>query len=213
METNQYWSCKCQATKIQGKQKIQIIAMRHGESEHNVKGVVNGDPSKQFHITLKGLNQAQELAQQLKERRDIVAIIASEMQRTQETAKPLADLLGLPVEVDSRLNDIFPGGLEGIPILEFRKITNNIKVSVQGSETNEGVAKRLKSFLDDLIKCHPGETVVIVSSEIILHTLEQISKGQPADEDIGEHLKNGIFYEFMVQSPIYCQSCGERCKI
>ena len=187
--------------------------MRHGESEHNIKGVVNGNPGADFHITPKGYEQAKALAEQLGSRTDIAAIVTSEMKRTQETAAPLAQKLNLEIQIDSRINDINAGALEGIPILEFRKITDNVKKSVQGSETNEDIARRLKSFLEDLHKCFAGQTVVIISSEIILHSLEQVSKGLPCDENVGEHLKHGIPYEFIIESPIFCPSCGDKCEV
>src|SRR6185369_818479 len=119
----------------------------------------------------------------------------------------------IKVQVDKRLNDIYAGKLEGIPILEFRKITNNGKKSVKGSETNKDIGKRLKSFFEELIECYSGQSVAIVSSEIILHALWQVSQGLPCDEDLGEHLHNGVAYEFYITSPICCPSCGDRCAI
>ena len=207
-----YWHCDCGKTKVKGPQKITVIAMRHGESRHNVLGVVNGDPKKVFHLTPKGRWQARRLAQKL-EAKNISAIIASEMARTQESAEPLAKLKKIPVQVDKRINDIGAGLLEGMPILAFRKLTKNIKRSVKGSETNAGVGKRLKSFLQDLLDCYSGHTVAIVSSEIILHSLHQVSLGLPCDEDKGGHVKNGVAYEFVINSPICCPSCGDRCEI
>lgn len=207
-----YWHCDCGKTKVKGRRKITVIAMRHGEAGHNVLGIVNGDPKRQDHLTQTGRWQARRLAQKLK-RKNMSAIIASEMFRTQESAAPLAKLKKITIQADKRLNDIGAGKLEGIPILEFRKITNNIKRSVKGSETNKQVGRRLKSFLTDLVDCYSGQTIAVVSSEIILHSLYQVSQGLPCDEDIGQHVKNGVAYEFEIKSPICCQSCGDRCEI
>ncbi len=207
-----YWHCDCGKTEVVGPQKIKVIAFRHGESEHNIAGVVNGDPSKPFHLTAKGKNEAAALAKKLKSKK-MVAIISSEMPRTQETAAYLSKIKDIGIQVDKRLNDISAGKLEGIPILEFRKITNNIKKSVQGSETNVQLGKRLKNFLEDLVDCYSGQTVTIVSSEIILHSLQQVSMGLPCDEDMGEHLKHATAYEFIINSPVCCPSCGDRCEI
>lgn len=186
--------------------------MRHGESRHNVLAVVNGDPKKHYHLTAKGKKQALEIAKKLKNK-NITAIITSQMLRTQETAAPLAKIKKLPVQIDKRLNDIHAGGLEGINILEFRKLTGEIHKSIKGSETGKQVAKRIKSFLNDLIKCYSGHTVAVVSSEIILHSLKQIAHGDYTDELKGHHLKNGVTYTFHIHSPICCKSCGDRCKI
>src|SRR5581483_2666566 len=94
-----YWNCSCGKTQVKGKQKITIIAMRHAESRHNVLKIVNGDPKKQFHITEKGKKQAAKLAKKLKDK-DIAAIIASQMQRTQDTAAPLAKLKKIKIQID-----------------------------------------------------------------------------------------------------------------
>ena len=186
--------------------------MRHAESEHNVLNIVNGDPKKQFHITKKGKLQAKGLALKLRNK-EIAAVIASQMKRTQDTAAPLAKLKKLKIQIDSRLNDIGTGGLEGMNILKFKKITNLVSRSVKGSETGVGVAKRLKSFLEDAVKYYAGKTIAVVSSEIILHSLKQIAAGKFSNEHIGRHPKNATVYTFHLHSPICCPSCGDRCEI
>ena len=201
------WDCKCGKTQFHGKPRVTVVAMRHGESQHNVKMVVNGDPKKIFHLTPKGKKQGIDLAKKLKDKK-IDAIITSEMRRTQETAAPLAKYKNIRIQVDKRLNDIGAGGLEGINILEFRKLTGGIHKSVKKSETRQGVAKRLTSFLKDLIKVYSGKTVAIVTSEILLHGLKQLSKGQFPDELKGRHVKNGVAYTFHIHSPIVCPKCG-----
>jgi len=207
-----YWHCSCGKTHVKGPQKITIIAMRHGESEHNVLKIVNGDPKKQFHITPKGRKQALELSRKLKSRQ-ISAIIASQMKRTQDTAEPLAKIKKLKIQVDKRLNDIGAGKLEGTSIDEFRKLTGNIHKSVKGSETGKHVANRLKDFLKDVLQYYTGKTVVVVSSEIILHSLKQIAAGEFSDEKVGHHINNAKIYEFHLHSPICCRSCGDYCEI
>lgn len=207
-----YWHCGCGKTKVKGRQKITIIAMRHAESEHNVLQIVNGDPKKQFHITAKGKVQAKVLALKLRNK-EITAIIASQMKRTQDTAAPLAKLKKLKIQIDPRLNDIHAGGLEGIDINLFRKLTNNINKSVKGSESNKQVSTRLKSFLDDVLSFYKGKTIAIVSSEIILHFLQQIAAGKITNENIGRRINNAEVYEFHIKSPIYCPHCGDSCEI
>src|SRR3989344_1349163 len=109
-----YWHCGCGETKVKGRQKITILAMRHGESQHNVLGMVNGDPKKHYHLTAKGKLQAKALALKLRNK-EITAIIASKRARPQETAAPLAKLKKIKVQIDPRLNDIHAGKLEGMP--------------------------------------------------------------------------------------------------
>ena len=176
---------------------ITIIAVRHGESRHNVLTIVNGDPKKQFHLTPKGKKQAQSLVKKLSSK-NIDVIFASQMLRTQETARPLAKIKKIKIKIDKRLNDIHAGKLEGINIWEFRKITHNGDNSVQGSENIISLAKRIKSFLNDITKKYPGKVVMVVSSEIILHLLRQIAAGKKPDDSKGRLLKNAMVYSFKI---------------
>jgi broad specificity phosphatase PhoE len=179
--------------------QVTVIAVRHAESEHNVLGMINGDPKKKFHITSKGKKQAAALVKKLKNR-GIDEIFASQMLRTQETARPLAKYKNVRLQVDKRLNDIHAGKLEGINILEFRKLTHNADKSVNGSETIKQISKRIKSFILDLQKKYNGQTVVVVSSEIILHALKQIAAGKQPNENKGKLLSNALVYSFKIKS-------------
>lgn len=185
---------------------FKLIAVRHGESEHNIKGVINGDPKIIFHLSGLGKVQAQQIAENWSTG-NIKAIIVSEMLRTQETALPLANKLNLPLQIDSRLNDIYAGGLEGMPIEKFRLMTSNAKIKIQNSETSSDVARRIKSFLEDMLNQYDGQTIVIFSSEIIIHSLQQIIQGKSCDEALGDHIQNAKIYEFIITSPIKCLSC------
>jgi probable phosphoglycerate mutase len=62
-------------------------------------------------LTVRGADQAQRLAAALGEGAygPVTAIVASTMRRAQETAKPCADVLGLPVTGDDRLVELDAG--------------------------------------------------------------------------------------------------------
>ena len=74
--------------------------MRHGEV-YNPDGVLYGRLPG-FRLSDKGIRQAQAVADALADR-DIVAVIASPLQRAQETAAPIAARHGLPVDTDADL--------------------------------------------------------------------------------------------------------------
>ncbi|MBU1987926.1 MAG: histidine phosphatase family protein, partial [Nanoarchaeota archaeon] len=64
---------------------MEIYFMRHGESEYNVKKLINFDPSVPVHLTENGKKQAEEAAGELKHIR-FDAICSSEFPRARETA-------------------------------------------------------------------------------------------------------------------------------
>jgi broad specificity phosphatase PhoE len=93
---------------------ITLTFIRHAESQANADNVVNTDipgPS----LTEEGKAQAEQLAHQLS-RNDFDGIYVSDMVRTQQTAAPLAQALGKPVEVLPGLREIDAGWYNNTPV-------------------------------------------------------------------------------------------------
>lgn len=63
---------------------MKLIAIRHAETNYNVKNLVNYDPSVDVHLTEKGMKQATELAEQLKDFK-FDRIYISRLKRTKQT--------------------------------------------------------------------------------------------------------------------------------
>ena len=83
---------------------MKVHFMRHGESEYNVKGLLNQDPKIKVHLTSKGKKQAENAAKKLR-KINFDAIFVSEFVRTQETAKIINQGRGTPSFVDKRINE------------------------------------------------------------------------------------------------------------
>ena len=81
-------------------EQTRIHLVRHGEV-YNPDGVLYGRLPG-FQLSDKGNRQAQAVAEALADR-DIVAVIASPLQRAQETAAPIAVRHSLPVDTDPDL--------------------------------------------------------------------------------------------------------------
>ncbi|GHF39260.1 putative phosphoglycerate mutase [Amycolatopsis bartoniae] len=88
--------------------------VRHGESEWNLAGRVQGQSAEAGSLTARGLRQAAQAARLLAERYpDIDAIFSSDLPRARETAEVIASVLGLPVRTDPCLREQHLGCLEG----------------------------------------------------------------------------------------------------
>ncbi|MFI1918984.1 histidine phosphatase family protein [Nocardia sp. NPDC020380] len=74
--------------------------MRHGEV-HNPKGILYGRLSG-FQLSVTGRAQAQAVARSLADH-DIALVVASPLQRAQETAEPIAASHGLIIRTDDNL--------------------------------------------------------------------------------------------------------------
>lgn len=83
-----------------------VHLLRHGEV-HNPTGVLYGRLPG-FHLSDRGRQMAERVAAHLAgeleaERRDVVHVVASPLQRAQETAEPIAAAFGLDIAADDRL--------------------------------------------------------------------------------------------------------------
>ncbi|WP_199425008.1 histidine phosphatase family protein [Actinotalea solisilvae] len=85
-----------------------VHLLRHGEV-HNPEGVLYGR-LEGFRLSERGVAMAERIAEHLVgrgpaggERRDVVHVVASPLQRAQETAAPIAAAFGLETATDERL--------------------------------------------------------------------------------------------------------------
>jgi broad specificity phosphatase PhoE len=91
-----------------------VHLMRHGEVE-NPEGVLYGRLPG-YHLSALGRRMAERVAEHLADR-DIRHVVASPLERAQETAAPIAEAHGLPVAVDDRLieaDNVFQGKTFGV---------------------------------------------------------------------------------------------------
>ena len=91
-----------------------VHLLRHGEV-HNPDAVLYGRLPG-FRLSDDGQQMAVDAAKAL-EGRDVTAVVASPLQRAQETARPTAELFGLPIHTDERLiesENVFEGKRVGV---------------------------------------------------------------------------------------------------
>ncbi len=89
---------------------IKVYIARHGETTWNVEGRIQGrsDPE----LSPKGYSRSLTLVEQLRNS-SISAIFTSTLRRSISTAQPLAEYLGLPIQIRPELDEINFGTLEG----------------------------------------------------------------------------------------------------
>ena len=144
---------------------MEVLWVRHAEPERVEGGTgVPANPS----LTSRGHEQAQRLADWLKFER-IDAVLSSPQRRARETAQPVADAHGLPVEVVEGLVEYDVQADHYIPMEELR--ANNdprLQEMIEGrweafgGESAGDFRQRVARTLDALIAAHPGKRVVAV---------------------------------------------------
>jgi isoleucyl-tRNA synthetase len=200
------WICeKCGEKKVVGsvaelkrKPRNTYYVMRHGEAENNIKGVLNSDVSKAFHLTQLGRDQAKKAAIEFKGKIDL--IFSSPFLRTKETAEAFAEGIGYDksqIKYDERLREMSMGELEGVNDKELGKIYGNRQESftskVKGAENRNEQKRRMGGFIEDVDSKYEGKNILVVSHDGPLLMLQ--SAAQCLDIENTLILKpKGFFY-------------------
>ena len=130
--------------------------VRHGESTWNALGLAQGH-CDQARLTRRGEHQAWAVAARLRSR-PIGALYASDLRRAQQTAAPLATVLGLPVTSDARLRERCLGVLEGTDAAAIHPAVSGLRAHrvvdadarPPGGESLRDFYRRVAEFADDL---------------------------------------------------------------
>ncbi|RAK60924.1 histidine phosphatase family protein [Phenylobacterium hankyongense] len=120
-------------------------------------------------LSEQGRAEARGLAQRLS-REPIVAIYASPLERARQTAEPIAEALGLPVQVAADLQEIDFGAwtgarfedLDGDPAWGLWNQARTL-ARAPGGESMLEVQLRLRRWLDAACERHSGQLIAAVS--------------------------------------------------
>ena len=147
-----------------------VHLLRHGEV-YNPEGVLYGRRPG-YHLSELGRAMAERVAESVQDR-DIVHLVASPLERAQETAAPLARVTGLRVHTDPRLiesTNVFEGSRFGLGDnalrnpRTWRHLWNPLKPS-WGEPYQDVVDRMLAAILDARIAAH-GHEAVLVSHQL-----------------------------------------------
>ncbi|AJZ90876.1 phosphoglycerate mutase [Klebsiella michiganensis] len=148
---------------------MRAILVRHGESEGNQQGIIQGRLESQ--LTARGLRQSFALATALADF-SVAHIYASPARRAQGTASVLARELRSLITVDERLQERDFGLLQGMKATEAQKqhpelfdalLSGDPQRAISSGEGLDNVSHRLFSCLKELNKRHHNDTVIMVS--------------------------------------------------
>jgi broad specificity phosphatase PhoE len=164
-------------------EKTIVHVMRHGEV-YNPKKILYGR-LPDYHLSDKGLVQARQVADWLADR-DIAYVVASPLERAQETAAPIAERYGLPVDTDDELiesTNIFQGKGVSPGDGALRNPVNwwylrNPRTPSWGEPYKE-VAARMTAALERARIKAAGRQAVCVSHQLPIETLRRAVTGKP----------------------------------
>ncbi len=144
-----------------------LILVRHGESASNVTRMFAIDPEA-TPLTELGYRQAREAAQTIAKEFRAERVVSSAYLRARETARVIADALGVPLDVESNLNERDIGALEGCSYDSILTAPGYDRArpwvwKPEGGESFEDVRARVAPVLDQLAEAHRERDVIVVS--------------------------------------------------
>ena len=150
-----------------------IVLVRHGTTTTTGKELPGRAPG--LHLSDAGEQQAKAAAARLTalqdgKKRQVSAVYASPLERTRETAAPIAEAVGLEVQVDEGLLELDIGEWTGMELAaafkkpEWKTIQRYPSgFRFPGGESFADMQARMVSTLERLRHEHPGGTVIAVS--------------------------------------------------
>lgn len=180
----------------------ELIVIRHGVTEWNQKGIMQGhmDPP----LSELGYRQAQALARRM-EAENIAALYSSDLQRAKQTAEPIAHATGCEIQIDRRIRERNIGVLQGLrwreamekhPEIVEQLLKGDPLYTIPGGESWKHTFERVKSFLQDILARHTGEKIAIVTHGGILNCLFRLVVGLPPGRFRGLRIPNASFNRF-----------------
>lgn len=146
-----------------------VLLVRHGQTP--TTGSVLPGRANGLHLSDAGRQQAVATAERIAPLGGrVAAVYASPLERTRETAAPIAKALGLRVRVARGLLEAEFGQWTGLELKALRKLPewkqvqrNPSDFRFPGGESFIEMQTRIVSALDALVAAHPGKVVVAVS--------------------------------------------------
>jgi probable phosphomutase (TIGR03848 family) len=146
---------------------MNLLLIRHATNDWVGERLAGWTPD--VHLNEKGRTQAESLAQRLADV-PLAALYSSPLERTMETAQPLANAHGLTVQVREALGETRFGDWTGKSLKELKddKLWPVVQVypggaRFPGGESMREVQTRMVVELDAIRDAHPGQTVAVVS--------------------------------------------------
>jgi probable phosphoglycerate mutase len=147
-----------------------ILFLRHGQAKNNVERILAGR-SKGFPLTDVGIQQAQNIGDFLRPF-NISKIYSSPIERAEQTAKIVANKVGLDCIIDERLTEIEMGSFSGMHYDEMFSKYGNVFlkfyqghpiVETNGIETFASVKKRVLDMVSHCSQKYDKETILLVT--------------------------------------------------
>lgn len=165
---------------------MRLLLIRHGESEADILRVHEGRAD--FPLTARGHAQAEAMAAYVAGRYRVDRLYASTLTRAMQTARHLADAVGIDILPDDDLMEFNNGLLAGLPYDVAREKyppVENLPAdrAVYGMESRLAFRGRAEAALAKVLTgAKPEETVAVVSHGGMIDQLWHVFLSLPVDD-------------------------------
>jgi alpha-ribazole phosphatase len=127
---------------------MQLYFMRHAQTNYNLLGLCNDDPTRDVRLTENGIAQARSAAERMRLIR-LDLLVCSQLPRTRQTAEIINTYHGLGIQSHPALNDI-RSGFDGRPVSEYFAAieADPLRIAVNGGESLLMHKQRVLTYLD-----------------------------------------------------------------
>ncbi|HEY4160509.1 MAG TPA: histidine phosphatase family protein [Candidatus Saccharimonadales bacterium] len=182
---------------------MKITAVRHGETEGNVKRIVQSHTGGL--LTVRGREQAKDTSRQLAAER-FDAIYTSDLRRCIETAELL--LAGFPTpsfirteQLRERDQAAYDGkSWDDLPVAILEN--TDIAARVPGGESWLQVEARIAALLNDLYAQYPDGSVLLITHGGPVKTLRSLVDGLSLEEAVRDMISNAGIWRGEIASPV-----------
>ena len=178
---------------LQSPAMLRLILVRHGRTAWNVQGRVQGGGG----LDEVGKAQAAALAGRLAGE-PLAAVYASPARRALQTAKPVADALGLPVRRRSALRDLDYGRFAGAFVADVEREDPGLlerwrnapeTVTFDGGENLAALRERMGRFIRQTARAHPDGAALAATHDSPVRMAVSIAQGLPDAAHREEYIK------------------------
>ena len=146
-----------------------VLLIRHGQSEGNAEGRFGGHTATP--LSPRGRKQAQATARALA-KENITAIYSSDLPRAIETARPLAKIAHLRIQLTEAFRERSVGVMEGLTFEEAAEahpeqyaalLRRDFEHVLSGGESYRQLLDRARRKLDEAIEVNKGGRIAVFS--------------------------------------------------
>ncbi len=169
---------------MSSKRANRLILVRHGETDWNAAGRIQG--MLDVPLNALGLEQAQAVAREIARIVDVAEMVSSDLVRTRQTAIPISEATGFEPRFDARIRERNFGVLQGKTYEEWRIAdaegvarynAGDPTYGPEGGETASQFLKRCVDAVSDLVLMSKEKTLVVVTHGGVVSSMVRQAQG------------------------------------